>query len=277
MLKKLCIISHSGGLDSSTLIAKAIALGYTVKPINFNYGQKNVIEINAQKLVYGHFKKMYGDRILEPLVLDFNDFMKPYLDSFKDLRDSGSIEDSTELEYYMPFRNMVFTSICSMIGELICISSKEYSELAIGIGVHKHSEAAYKKDYWDITPMFIEKINEVVKLNDALNVSIFAPYADKFKEDIIKDAVELDVPYHLTWTCYNPKYQNIVNEIITVTPCGVCEACIERELQGQKAGVDDINDYFVDLEFEQKGVNFDASFENVNHNVIFKALTSWAK
>lgn len=250
LLKKLCIISHSGGLDSSTLIAKAIAEGYVVKPINFNYGQKNIVEIKAQTLVYEKFKLMYGDRILEPLVLDFNDFMKPYLDSFKQLRDSGAIEEDTDLEYYMPFRNMVFTSICSMIGELICISTKDYDSLSIGIGVHKHSEAVYKKDYWDITPKFIEKINEVVMLNDSLPVSIFAPYADKFKEDIIRDAVDLDVPYNLTWTCYNPKYENLVNESITVSPCRVCEACMEREMQGIKAGVDDINDYYVDLEQE---------------------------
>lgn len=248
MSRKLCIISHSGGLDSSTLIAKAIAEGYIVKPINFIYGQKNIVETIAQQNVYDKFREMYQERLLEPLNLDFNTFMKPYLDTFKDLRDSGTIDESTELEYYMPYRNMVFTSICSMIGELLCLTNKDIDELAIGIGVHKHSDMAYKKDYWDITPEFVEKINAVVSLNDSLKVKIFAPYADKFKEDIIKDAIDLDVPYHLTWTCYNPKYENLINEIITVTPCRVCEACLERELQGQKAGVDDINEYEINIE-----------------------------
>ena len=42
-MKKIVIVSHSGGLDSSVLIAKAISMGYDVQPINFNYGQKNLV------------------------------------------------------------------------------------------------------------------------------------------------------------------------------------------------------------------------------------------
>ena len=40
MDNKLLICSHSGGLDSSTVIAKAIAEGYIVQPVNFLYGRE---------------------------------------------------------------------------------------------------------------------------------------------------------------------------------------------------------------------------------------------
>ena len=32
-MKKIVIVSHSGGLDSSVLITKAISMGYDVQPI----------------------------------------------------------------------------------------------------------------------------------------------------------------------------------------------------------------------------------------------------
>ena len=74
-MKKIVIVSHSGGLDSSVLIAKAISMGYDVQPINFNYGQKNLIEITAQKNVIGKFKEMYGERLKDTLNLNFNNFL----------------------------------------------------------------------------------------------------------------------------------------------------------------------------------------------------------
>ena len=39
--KKLLIMSHSGGLDSTTVMVKALEDGFMVLPITFQYGQKN--------------------------------------------------------------------------------------------------------------------------------------------------------------------------------------------------------------------------------------------
>ena len=164
---------------------------------------------------------------------------------YQEIRDSKKIEEKTELEYYTPFRNLVFSSFAAMIGEIICLT-EDIDELFIGIGVHKHSSESYKKDYWDITPEFVERLNKILELNDGLKCNIYAPYATKFKETIIKDAIELEVPYKLTWTCYNPSLDSI-NDIIIYRPCNKCEACLERESQGIKAGVQDINDYSISM------------------------------
>ena len=239
-MAKLCIVSHSGGLDSTTLMARAIEDGYLIQPVNFNYGQKNEIEIQAQKNVVNYFKEQYPEKILDTIYLDFNFLFGGIIQNFQKLRDSGEIEKSTDLEYYMPFRNLVFGSISGMIGELLALSMgiDKIDKIDIGIGVHKHSAKNYKKDYWDITPKFIKSLNEIMKLNDSASFGVYAPYAESFKDQIIVDCVDLCVPYKLTWTCYNP-----VHGEKYVTPCLECEACKERESNGLEVGVIDINDY----------------------------------
>lgn len=251
-MKKIVIVSHSGGLDSSVLIAKAISMGYDVQPINFNYGQKNLVEITAQKNVISKFKEMYGERLKDTLNLNFNNFLEPMIKKFQTARDAGIIEEKTNLEYYMPFRNLTFASICGMIGELMALY-EEYDEVLIGLGVHLHSEGNYSKNYWDITPEFVNKLNAVMELNDSLTFGVFAPYKDGFKDQIIKDAKTLDVPYQLTWTCYNPKKEvtefldNIIE--VTATPCLECESCKERESMASLV-LTDVNKYSVTYKVE---------------------------
>lgn len=248
-MAKLCIVSHSGGLDSSTLIAKALAEGMIVQPITFDYGQTNIIEGIAQDRVWAIYKKRYGDNIRQTIELNIGELLGSIKKQYQTIRDSGKVEDKTELEFYTPFRNLVFSSLAAMVGEIVCFT-EDIDELFVGIGVHKHSLDSYKKDYWDITPAFVEKLNEVLKLNDGIQCQVYAPYANEFKESIIRDAIDLEVPYKDTWTCYSPKVTGIdysaesINSGYTLyEPCLKCEACLERQTQGEKAGVDDINDY----------------------------------
>ena len=242
---KLCIISHSGGLDSTTLMAKALAEGFIVQPITFYYGQKHDIEITAQVGAWGALKEMHPDTLRLPINLNLESLLGSIKSQYQSLRDSKTIEEKTELEYYTPFRNLVFSSLAAMVGEIVCLT-EDLEELYVGIGVHKHSSDSYKKDYWDITPQFVDQLNQIFALNDSLNCYVYAPYADKFKEAIIRDAIDLDVPYKLTWTCYDPVIFEM-DDSIQHTPCNVCEACKERESQAQKCGINDINDYSISM------------------------------
>ena len=243
---KLCIISHSGGLDSTTLMAKALAEGFIVQPISFEYGQNHSVEMSAQINSWGALKQRHQEQLREPIILNVGNLLGSFKDQYQSIRDSRKIEEKTDLEYYTPFRNLVFSSLASMVGEIICLT-EDLEELWVGIGVHKHSSDSYKKDYWDITPEFVDKLNNVIQLNDGLRCKIYAPYASEFKESIVRDAVDLDVPYKLTWTCYDP-VKTVYGDTDSYTPCLKCEACLERSIQGLKAGVDDINDYEVNLE-----------------------------
>ncbi len=51
-MKKHCVVSLSGGMDSSTLLLRAISEYDTVTAISFDYGQKHRIELErAQSLI----------------------------------------------------------------------------------------------------------------------------------------------------------------------------------------------------------------------------------
>lgn len=247
---KLCIISHSGGLDSTTLMAKALAEGFIVQPVSFQYGQKHDVELKAQHIVWEVLKERYPNNLRMPITLDLGTILGSVKEQYQSIRDNGKIEEKTELEYYTPFRNLVFSSLTAMVGEIVCLT-EDLDELYIGIGVHKHSSDSYKKDYWDITPEFVDRLNWLFQLNDGLECKVYAPYVDKFKEAIIRDAVELDVPYKLTWTCYNPELWSSDENDALYRPCNKCEACLERESQGIKAGVQDINDCIIRVELDK--------------------------
>jgi len=239
-MNKLCVISMSGGLDSSTLAMKAIEDGYTILPININYGQKNEVEQQAFNNIYEwFFKRNFPDEVLEPIDVDLTAVMKTSLETWQKLRDNGTMAAQTDMEFYTPSRNLLFTTMAAVIGEVAALATGQ-TELKIGLGIHKHTE--YDRDYWDITPAFIEKLNEVFALNDCMRVSMYAPYAEETKDKIVEDTIRLHVPYKMTWTCYDPVIDQRDNGKV-YKPCLKCEACIERQTAGNKADVPDINQY----------------------------------
>jgi len=243
--RKLAIISMSGGLDSATLCAEALNQGYEVFVVNFNYNQKNIVELKAFDNLVEYFTKNYGSngKIIGVKKLNLKPLFDEFLNVWASLRDDDKIEEQSHHKFYTPSRNLLFSVISTVIGEIIAID-KDYSEISIGIGIHKHSEEAYgeHKDYWDITPEFAKRLQSIFDLNDVVKVNIFAPFVDKTKTEVVKRGMQLVVPFEKTWTCYDPQKLDKV-----FVPCGVCEACIERRNAGKAAGVMNINKYSVSL------------------------------
>lgn len=242
-MNKLCVISMSGGLDSTTLARKAIEDGYTILPLNIKYGQKNVVEMQSFKRIHAFLEDQFPDQVLAPIVLDLESMLETSLGLYKSIRDSGQVKDATEMEFYTPSRNLVFSTLAAMIGEIGAIASNQ-TEVLIGLGVHKHSEV-YPRDYWDISPEFVSRLNHLFELNKDVSVKMYAPYVDKFKSDIIEDTVRLGIPFNKTWTCYNPIESHYDKTLYKYEPCLKCEACLERQAAGDKAGIPHINNYFM--------------------------------
>jgi 7-cyano-7-deazaguanine synthase len=240
----------SGGLDSTTLFAKALNEGKRVLPVNFNYGQKNVVEMTAQQNVWNHYKAIYNDQLLDTIVIDLTNVIGDTIETFKKNRDNGKAEASTGMTYYMPSRNLLFMALSAVIGEIIA-NDDDIENISLGLGIHQHSDI-YAKDYWDISPAFASKLADLMDLNDNVNVTIYTPYKDGMKSEIIKDADLLKVPTELTWTCYNPiRYNTFEDEGVlkeTYVPCHKCEACLERKSQASKTSLyQTINEYHTDI------------------------------
>ncbi len=234
--RKLLVASLSGGLDSSTLAYKALSEGYSIIPININYGQTNVIERKAFTNILKEMQTKYGNQILDVVDIDLTQVLKSSLEMYQSIRDSGLVEEKTELEFYTPSRNLLFSTLATTIGEIAAMAAG-VTEVRVGLGVHKHTEY---KNYWDISPEFVKRLNHLLALNNCMSVKMYAPYADSTKDQIVKDAIELEVPILKTWTCYAPILMDN-----SYSPCLTCEACIERQKAGDLAGYPEINKYSI--------------------------------
>lgn len=207
-MKNIIILSHSGGLDSSTLLYHYLEKGNVVQTVNFNYGQINEIEQHCATLIITAARVKFGKELVpDPIVIDITNIAK---------YSQGEIFKKTG-SYYFPYRNQLFSTILLNIGESIKITKGVNVTLALGI--HKH--LTYD-DYWDITSKFVDKLKDLNDLNPD-KVEIDMPFVNFIKEEIIAETKRLGVPYKSTWTCYDPTINGD-----EYSPCNKCEACIER-------------------------------------------------
>jgi len=93
--------------------------------------------------------------------------------------------------------------------------------------------------YPDCRPEFIESFQQTANLTCKLflkdNVTIQAPLMYLTKAEIIQIGFDLNVPYHLTHSCYDP---------INGKACGHCDSCLLRMNGFKQAEVTDPTVYF---------------------------------
>ena len=72
--------------------------------------------------------------------------------------------------------------------------------------------------YPDCRPVFVEKMNDVLKVAHYTGVKLQVPYLHYGKANIAARGMQLKVPYEDSWTCYKGGEK----------PCGKCGSCNER-------------------------------------------------
>lgn len=244
---KLAVVSHSGGLDSTTLMGYMLENDYIVQPITLNYGQQNIVEMKAQENVVKYFQDRYGkDKVFDTIKLDLTPIINPIQEIINNFRVNGFENkelDDANLKHYFPNRNLLFSSIAGVFAETLGYLHG-LKEVSVCIGIHKHTTY---KPYWDITSDFANAVQNVANLNDTMKIDIATPFVEWTKSDIVKYMVEKNIPYELTWTCYEPEINGEY-----YLPCRVCQACIERENAGIKTNINNINEYNCKVESSDK-------------------------
>lgn len=199
--KALCIMS--GGMDSTLCAYMMKEEGYKIVALHFNYGQRTVRkELEA-------FRSVCRDLGVEnPYEIEL-DFFKTIgasalTDHTLDIP-TGGLEAGVPITY-VPFRNGIFLSIATAIAE------KEGCE-AIAIGVVEEDSSGYP----DCTESFIGAFEKAANLGTkaTTSVTIKMPLVRLKKSQIVAEAIKLNVPLHLTWSCYKDEDE----------ACGVCDSC----------------------------------------------------
>ena len=198
------VLILSGGLDSTTLLYRLRANGFTVQCLSFLYGQRHAKELECAK-------RICTDLGVEHRVVDLS-AIQPLLagsalsDSSVEVPEGHYAEESMKATV-VPNRNMIMLSIAMAWA----VSSKaEY----VAYAAHGGDHAIYP----DCRPAFVNVMAIAGTLCDWHPVSLVVPYLHNSKADIVKDGLELGVPYQHTWTCYKGQEY----------PCGVCGSCTER-------------------------------------------------
>jgi len=208
-MAKHVVVSLSGGMDSSTLLLRALKEYDTVTGISFDYGQKHRVELErAQQLINyladnGH-KVNYRQIQLNGLV----DLLDSALVEGGDDVPEGHYENDNMKETVVPNRNKMFASITQAVALSIANKSEETCDIALGI--HAGDHAVYpdcRQEFRDADDAAFREGNW-----DADRVGYFTPYLDTDKFGILQDGeilcaklkIDFNEVYKRTNTSYKP-------------------------------------------------------------------------
>ena len=121
---------------------------------------------------------------------------------------------------YVPFRNGLFIATAASIA-----LSRGCGEIWYGA----HSDDAAGNAYPDCSMEFNEAINSAVFIGSGKQLKVVAPFVGLKKADVVACGLRLNVPYELTWSCYEGNDR----------PCGKCGTCIDREAAFRINGIKD--------------------------------------
>lgn len=214
------IVLLSGGLDSSTSAAQAIANGYELIALSLHYGQRHDRELIAAKRVAEHLG------IKEHFVVDVNLAQwggSALTDQAVDVPTDGMKPGVIPITY-VPGRNTVFLAIALSLAE-----AKGAEAIYLGINAVDYS------GYPDCRPEYLEAVQHLATLSSKTGLEghapkLVAPLVMDSKVDIVHRALQLGVPIHLTWSCYQGEDE----------PCGLCDSCRIRDRALIEAGRADL-------------------------------------
>lgn len=206
---KKCVIPVSGGLDSSSILyyVKSKRPEFDeIHTVTFDYGQRHSKEINcAIDLVL--------DVVKSHKIIDVN-FIKQLFttssitNSDIDVAKTADVLGDPQTVNYVPNRNMIMLSICTGYAESINADTV----------FHGSAQVDSEAGYWDGTPEFLDRMNNINSLNRRDRVNIEAPLLHMSKQEIVKLGISCGLDMSKTWTCYEGGEK----------ACGKCTACSSR-------------------------------------------------
>jgi 7-cyano-7-deazaguanine synthase len=230
-MAKHVVVSLSGGMDSSTLLLRALSEFDTVTAVSFDYGQKHRVELDrAQALVdyiNSNFEKpieVNGETVYATIR-----YRQIKLDGLSALLNSALVTGGDEVPegHYaaenmkatvVPNRNKIFSSITQAIALSIANETKEECSIALGIHAGDHDI------YPDCRQEFRDADDHAFRMGnwDSDRVSYWTPYLEGNKFTILEDGErlceELGLEFDEVYSRTNTSYKPILLEVESDTP-----------------------------------------------------------
>jgi len=198
-MREKTLLILSGGMDSSTLLYHLLDMGHKVEALSFDYLQRHRRELDSAK------------RICELTNVPHEILQIPALTgsalTFDKDVPHGHYEEESMKDTVVPNRNMVMLAHAASTA-----IARGHDNVAYGC--HHGDHAIYP----DCRAEFVAAMSQAFALCDWKEIKLLTPFLTWDKGAIARRGAELEVPFELTWTCYEGGEE----------PCGKCGACVER-------------------------------------------------
>ena len=240
------VVLFSGGIDSTTLVYKLLSMKlFRIHLLNTYYGQRHAIEQQAAQRIAFIFREQKG---LSFSQVDLSSLFqvageekqRSVLLNHSKPMPHGHYADETMKQTVVPYRNLLLATVGAInaaMGKFNCVA----------IAAHAGDHAIYP----DCRPEFFRAMQGALSEGIEDGVKLYTPFLTRTKTDIVNLGFRLDVPYHLTWSCYDPQRSRSSTRTIVDNGdplwlhCGKCGTCVERKEAFELAGVPDPTRYVV--------------------------------
>ncbi|MBP5980128.1 MAG: 7-cyano-7-deazaguanine synthase QueC [Halomonas sp.] len=198
------VVIYSGGMDSYTVLHRAIREGLDVHALSFDYGQRHARELDVAARVCKQLNiphQIVDIRAIHGLI-DNSALTNP-----DQTMPTGDYADDNLRATVVPNRNMILLSLA--IAKAVNIGAGR-----VDYGAHGGDHVLYP----DCRPEFVDAMNHVAGIANFEPVSLHAPYLRTSKADILREGLAMGLDYQHTWTCYEGRE----------LACGECGSCRER-------------------------------------------------
>jgi 7-cyano-7-deazaguanine synthase len=220
---KPAVVLLSGGLDSATVLAMAVAAGWRCHALSIDYGQRHRAELDAAAKV----ADALGAVEHRVVPLDLGIFGGSAL---TDRSIAVPSEPSQGIPVtYVPARNTIFLSL-----------ALAYAEVTRSEAIFTGANAVDYSGYPDCRPEYLEAFARMANLAtkraaEGFPIAIEAPIVHMTKADIVRQGRALGVDFSMTVSCYNADAEG--------RACGACDACRFRREGFAAAGLADPTRY----------------------------------
>lgn len=193
----------SGGLDSVVSMLLASKEVEIVLAITVDYGQRAAKQEIAASQRIAHDMGIPHQVICLPFMMELNsDLLKP--------------DNSCIVNPWVPNRNGLLISLAA------CLAENLGAQMVI-CGFNREEAAIFP----DNSSSFIEAVNSALSYSTRNHVFAKSFVQNMTKEDIVRQALLLDVNLDSLWSCYQDGDE----------PCGECPSCITNQDAFRKVGI----------------------------------------